>query len=542
MVLKFKFTYKSSDKTLAKFLDFASKQFTSEYKIYQQLDFVYLYIEEKEEVLEKFSQSLSFYIPMSIYYYDIQVEVVDKIPFFDIISLDQEKTISFCPRCLSEVLSKENKNYYNAFKSCNICDGFKNPSFILDNKKVESNEKLFKNIASLINENKRIKIKTLSGTFVFSRINNLDECSSLLVTNISKIAKLIVENKTDIVALVSIEKPMINFKINEIYKQKNNIRKTNINIRYSNDLTLYLLSLQLEKYDISFLNIEEEKSSFDCFLDVNKKNDIFIDIPSIKCFEDKKFILKSNSYPKNLDDIYEKFNEKNKSQFMTVLAENQLFDKSIVNFYISSKNNDGMSYFSNKIDGLVDVSKPLFIPSSIKEIFEQMQKSSAGKRLVDNYKNKFVSEYEKAMNTDISIFKKTSFYSYWQIAQIILNFENNILENANNCYLEKGPRIDYKLSSNKKLFNREFDYISLIKSSMSFKLAGVDEETISLGFIESLAHFIGREVDYINGLYEVQGVSLCGDMFSNNLFTSIVEKSITRNFKIYYNKEFMIQK
>jgi len=201
-----------------------------------------------------------------------------------------------------------------------------------------------------------------------------------------------------------------------------------------------------------------------------------------------------------------------------------------------------MSYFSNKIDGLVDVSKPLFIPSSIKEIFEQMQKSSAGKRLVDNYKNKFVSEYEKAMNTDISIFKKTSFYSYWQIAQIILNFENNILENANNCYLEKGPRIDYKLSSNKKLFNREFDYISLIKSSMSFKLAGVDEETISLGFIESLAHFIGREVDYINGLYEVQGVSLCGDMFSNNLFTSIVEKSITRNFKIYYNKEFMIQK
>ena len=44
-----------------------------------------------------------------------------------------------------------------------------------------------------------------------------------------------------------------------------------------------------------------------------------------------KLILKSNSYPKNLDNIYEKFDEKNKSQFMTVLAENQLFDSSILN-------------------------------------------------------------------------------------------------------------------------------------------------------------------------------------------------------------------
>ena len=77
---------------------------------------------------------------------------------------------------------------------------------------------------------------------------------------------------------------------------------------------------------------------------------------------------------------------------------------------------------------------------------------------------------------------------------------------------------------------------------MSFKLAGVDEETISLGFIESLAHFIGREVDSINESYEVKAVSLCGNMFANNLFLSLVEKSITRDFPIYYNKEFMIQK
>lgn len=542
MVLKFKFTYKSSDKTLAKFLDFASKQFDCEYKIYQELDFIYLYVDGNEEVLGKFSESLSIYIPMSIYYYDVKVEAADELPSLNSISLNQEKIISFCPSCLKKVENEQNKDFYNAFKSCNICDGFENAFFLFENKKVESNIELFEKIAFLINEDKKIKIRTLSGTFIFSKIKMLDICTNLLVTNISKIAQLIVENKTDIVALVSIEKPMISFKINEIYKQKNSIKNTHINIRYSNDLTLYLLSLQLEQYDISFLNIEEENSSFDYFLDVNSKNDIFLDIPFIKCFDDKKLILKSNSYPKTLDKVYEKFDEKNKSQFMTVLAENHLFDSSILNFYISTKDDDGMSYYSEKIDGLVDIVKSFYIPISINEIFEKIQKDNIGKKLIENYKNKFPKDYKKAINTNILMYEKKSFYNYWQIAQIILSFKNNILENANNCFLEKGPRIDYKLFDSKKLFHREFDYISLIKSSISFKLAGVDEETISLGFVESLAHFIGREVDSINESYEVKGVSLCGDIFANDLFTSIVEKSITRNFKIYYNKEFMIQK
>ncbi|PUE66502.1 hypothetical protein [Arcobacter caeni] len=546
MVLKFKFTYKSSDKTLAKFLDFASKQFDCEYKIYQELDFVYLYVKANEEILEKFSESLSVYIPMSIYYYDVQIEVVDEILTLNSICLNEEKTISFCPSCLKEVENTQSKDFYNAFKSCNICDGFEEASFLFEDKKVESNIELFKKIALLINEDKKIKIKTLSGTFIFSKIKTLDESSSLLVTNIRKISQIIVENKTDIVALVSIEKPQINFKINEIYRQKNSVKKTNIDIRYPNDLTLHLLALQLEQYDISFLNIEEENSDFDYFLDIDCKNDIFndifLDIPIIKCFDNKKLILKSNSYPKNLDNVYEKFNEKNKSQFMTVLAENQLFDSSILNFYISTKDDDGMSYYSEKIDGLVDIVESFYIPSSIKEIFEEIQKNDGGKKLVENYKNKFEKEYKKAINTDISMYKNSSFYCYWEIAKIILDFKNSILENANNCFLEKGPRIDYKLFDSKKLFHKKFDYISLIKSSISFKLAGVDEETISLGFIESLAHFIGRKTDTINESYEVKAVSLCGDMFTNDLFTSLVEKSITKNFKIYYNKEFMIQK
>jgi hypothetical protein len=300
------------------------------------------------------------------------------------------------------------------------------------------------------------------------------------------------------------------------------------------------LSKELQKYDINFLDIKEDKE-FDYFLDVKSENDIYLDIPKIKCFDNKKLILESNSYPKKLDLVFEKFKEKNKAQFMTVLWENNLFKESILNFYISSKSNDGISYYSEEIDGLVDIIEPLPIPKSIKDIFEEIEKESKGKKLISNYKTKFPQDYKIALNSPIS-FVNSSFYTYFQIAKIVLNFENEIVQNATECLLKKGARIDYKLFDSKKIFHRKFDYITLFSSAISFKLAGVDERTISLGFIESLANFIANEIDNINSVYAISGISLCGDMFVNDRFNDLVEKSITKNFKIYYNKEFVIQK
>ncbi|MGA1940807.1 hypothetical protein [Arcobacter sp. YIC-310] len=544
MVLEFKFKYLSKNKTFGKFLDLAAKKSSCEYKIVQKLDFIYLYIKCSQESLSDFSNSLSLYLPMSIFYYDVSVNPLDELPNVQSMSLEQDNLISFCPTCLKAVEDEKSKDYYNAFKSCEICDSYKEANFILDNHKVNSSKELFENLAEKINENKKIKIKTLSGTFVFSKLKDLDSSENLLATNLVNISSLVVENRTDIVSLACIEKPSIDFKINEIYKLKNQIKKDFINIRFANDLTLYFLCTELSKLNINFLNIENKENEFDIFLDIEEKTQTnkVLDIPLIKCFENKKFILKSNSYDKSLDVIYSKFEEKNKSQFMTVLAENELFDKSIVNFYISTKDDDGLSFYSQKFDGLIDIVKPFYIPNSIEQFFETMKNDETSSRLLQNYKEKFEDDYNEALKSDISSYKTKSFYNYWKIAKQILCFKEDILENANKCMLEKGPRIDYKLVEDEKLYNREFDYVKLIKSAMSFKLAGVDEETISLGFIESLAHFIGYELDNINSSYDLDGVSLCGDMFRYDIFTALVEKSITKNFNIYYNKEFVIQK
>lgn len=466
--------------------------------------------------------------------------MVKELPSKSSISLFEEKKIPFCQTCLKEVEEEGNKEYYNAFKSCKNCTGFEEAKFIFEKKEIASNKILFEKLALLINEDKKIKIKTLSGIFIFSKLKNIENSSKLLVTNLKNINTLVIEKKAEIEALSSVEKPSIDFEINESYKQKNNIKKEKINIRFSNDLTLLLLSKELEKYEINFLNIEEN-GEFDYFLDVKCKKDIYIDIPKIKCFDNKKLILESNSYPKKLDLVFEKFKEKNKAQFMTVLWENNLFKESILNFYISCKNSDGISYYSEKIDGLVDIIEPLYIPNSIKEIFEGIENKPSGKKLISSYKEKFPQDYKIALNSSIS-FSNNSFYTYFQIAKVVLNFKNEILENVTKSSLEKGSKLDYKLLDSKKIFHRKFDYLALFKTAISLKLKGVDERIISLGFMESLANFIGKEIENINSVYGITGVSLCGDMFTNDKFNFLVEKSITKSFKIYYNKEFVIQK
>ncbi len=562
MILQFKFKYLSNNGTLIKFIKTCASSFECEYKVYKEDEFIVLYVQAPLEVLELFSTSLGTTLPMSIYLYETQVVDVASFPIQESININDDFVLPFCTSCLNEVNNKKSKNYYNSFTSCENCTNIKNKSeFILRNKDSRetflSNEKSFAYFASLINDNKSIKIKTFSGTAIFSKISNIDKCKSILCTNLFNLSSILVASKDEVVALASIEKPLINLKINEIYKNKTSCLKNSIDVRFANDFILYLLSLELEKLNIHFIaydeNIENlensdrsegkediKHSQADYILDFENTFNL-IDIPKIKILSNsRKIILESFSYKQEYLGIYNSFSDHNKGQFMVLLNENNLLNKSIINFYFSSTNGDNISLHSQKVDGLLDILN-IKLPSSIKELFEEIKKDETGESLLNNYKKIFPLEYEKAINTALDKSNQNSFSSLLKIAKIILNFKNDILQNANNALLDKGPRIDYKLYESKNFYNKEFDYTKLFKSAISFKLAGVDDITISLGYIESLAHFIANVVDTTDTCFSLDGVSLCGDMFTNDLFSKIVHKSITKNFKIYYNKDFPIQ-
>jgi len=550
MVLIYKFEYISNNFILIHNLKACLKDFEINYKISKENNFINLYVESEVQILDEFSKSLSTYLPMSIFLKNVEVETVEKFPSFDDINYLDSSPLSFCSKCLKAVEEKNNKNYYNPFIFCDDCgqDLGANTLTLFDGKKEirkSNNIEYFEYTAKLINDGKRVKIKTLSGEFIFSKLDFIDKNEEvnikILSTDLNSISDIFIASKQEIIALASIEKPAINLKVNEIFKAKNILKDESFDVRYANDMILYLLSLELKKYSIKFLAYWKS-DSFDSSLSFDNKNEYKkIDIPKITILDSGEvIILNSNNYDKSLDDVYKEFSEKNKAQFMVLLSENNLLNKTILNIYSSSKDDDGMTLYSSKIDGMIDIFK-YELPRSVTELFDEIKKDPIGEKLLLNYEKSFPLLYKNALDIELSFLKEKSIFNLWKIVSEILGFKMSVLNGAHNALGDKGPRVDYKLFENEKIYNKKFNILKLIQSGISFKLAGADDNLICLGYVESFAHFISSCVDIVNDEMSLDGISLCGDLFADKLISSFVHKSITNNYKIYYNKDFPIQ-
>ena len=536
MVLEFKFKYLSSNNTFVNILDNILSKKGSSYKINRIGDFIFLYVEDEEDRLLKISDEISNELPMSFFLQDFTLEVVPQIPNFDYQYTPDSLRKSYCSNCLTKIEEDSPDFFYNPFVNCEICgttcdvNSFKIEENGVDFK-FDSYKQLFEKLANKIDNNEKVEINGK----IFSKFQKLEkENQTLLCTNADKLSSLVVGSKQKSVILLSLEKPIISFNVNSIYQTNNNCKIKKVDIRASWNIFIYLLSKELSALGINFLNIEKN-------INTNLKisfEDNFKDT-KISITNNKIFLLENSDYSKELDKIYDSAEDDSKGQFLVLINENNLFEKSILNFYISSKNSDAISLYSPKIDGIVDVMK-FNLPENMEEIFSKISESESGKRLFENYKEKFPQNFLDALAFDFSTLKESSYVSLLKIASLVLGIDD-IYEKANEALLQRGPRVDHKLKDSDKVFNKEFELEKFIKSGMSFKLAGVDEKTLSLGYIESFIYFLSDTIDLVNEQFPLDGVSFSGDFIANEFLMKMLDKAINKNHKLYYNKDFPIQ-
>ncbi len=540
MILQYKFKYLSNNNTLTRFLINIAKETNIKYKLTKNEDNINIFVQGDEDEQTNFSNNISSYLPISIFSKESSVELAEKMPDEDCdVNEKKEFNFPFCPKCLKIVEDKKSLDYYNPFVSCDLCHDYKEKT-----KVTKDYKKIFEDIASKIQSGLRVKINSMSGTFIYERVENLKNYENqkdinILCTNLKSLSSVVVVSSTEMVALASIEKPEIDFKVNEVYKSKNIIKTDKVSVRYASDLILYLLSKELSDLKVDFLSYTKE-GDFDENFDFFESDKTKVFIPKIKYLDgDRLVLLKSENYSKNLIKTYKVFKDKSKGQFMVLLHENNLLEKTILNFYTSTQDNDNISLYSDKYDGFVDILNYKF-PKSMQDLFDDINKDETGVKLLENYKNKFPQNYENALKYDINILDKKSIYSFWEIIKTILGFKQTILEGAKVCLLSKGPSIDYKFIPKDKIYNKEFDIVKLVKSGISFKLAGADDNTISLGYVESYVHFLSHIIDEISAEVEVDGMCFTGDFFTEDLAAHLMLNSYSKFYKIYYNKDFVI--
>ncbi|OHE02981.1 MAG: hydrogenase [Sulfurimonas sp. RIFCSPLOWO2_12_36_12] len=539
MILEFSFNYLSSSLVYEKIIIRTVKQFLLKSEILRNGDELFLYVESDDsDELERFANKLSLELPHSIFLHETNVIVVDEMPEGSFVLAEESKPdISFCPKCLGEVMDESNEDYYNVFHECEVC------GYSVEGEK-KSYKENFVNLAKSISDGLVVEVNTFYGKYFVGMLGK--KCNGvdfdIISYALSTVAHYTNATNSEIVAMGAIEKPLIKLKTNIKFKMDfEDITNELIRFKLSDDLVLHLLLSELNKLGINLIFITKEKLPFDVKFDLveykkeSEPIEVVVSDNHIAIVKGEKGLPYNNLENKTLIPHI--------GAFFSVIKEHSLLDKTVVGVNISKEYHNDILVYSKKF-GTIEYLSFAFNFSSIKDVLDSIVSTNGtGKKLVENFKNKFPQHFE-TISAIVFDEKDFNVYKLWGIVSIILGYSKEkdlaksakILEESASSFLgTKGPRIDYKLKS---IENKVYlDPLMTIRTAMSFKLAQVDQLTLSFGVIESFVEFISTQLDEIKEEMKSDAVVVTGSLLENRHLFSKLSKEVSVNHKLYFNKE-----
>lgn len=452
---------------------------------------------EKIEKIEKIIEELSKKIPQSLYLGEVNSNSFDLEYLPKTLKFSKPRdSISFCPECLEH---KEG--------ICEVCA----------QERIPLSQAILEEITKELLEKKNICVKTLSGEHILT----LNPSSRIYCLNAEKILEVCTPTHKELQALASYERPVLRVR-------PFNQEEEYVCISFAQDYVLHLLFDHLRSYGIDFLygGSEAEKTYY--LAESIKKSDEMV------VYENEHFaLLHTANIDTNLVERFETMQSLDKAFLSVIVAENQLEEKNILNFYFSKEGGDKVSLYNSQTQWFNEVMN-FTLPMDLFALISQIESiDQTGEKLIKNYKTKF--PHLLSSNIDFSLFPQ-GIYGIWEIAKIVLGFDDNPLRIAQKNLTKRGVAIDYVFEKD-SVISHTFDLIRCIRSGMSFKLAGVEDELIALGYIESFSHLPSKLYIALRGLLDIDGISLCGDLFSNKMIGDFFYFN-NHQVPIYRNKKF----
>jgi len=539
MILKFSFNYQSSSLIYEKIILRTLGNFALEYKMLRDKEELFLYVEGSDDELEAFAQKLSLELPHSIFLYATDAKIVDEMPQESLVLENEPKSsMPFCPKCLTEVMDETDKNYYNIFHECEVC------GYDVDGEARSYKEELT-GIAKCISEGLTVGINTFYGKFSVGKIDKKHNGKSfdIISYDLGTIAQYTNATNSEIAALGAIEKPFVKLKTNVKFKMDfEDVTDELLRFKMPDDFVLHLLLCELNKLEINLIFITKDEI-------VNDKQ--FELVKQTKKQEPIEIIVGDNhlaiiSGQKGLP--YENLQDSKAlipyiGAFFSVVKEHNLQEKTVVGINISKDYHNNILIYSKKF-GMIEYLSFAFKFDSIEDVFSAIIASNeSGKKLVENFKNSNPEHFEEISSI---IFQSEDFnvYKLWGIVAIVVGLTKEkklseaakVIEENSTLFLgTKGPRIDYKV---KRVDSKVYlDPLMCIRTAMSFKLAKIDDLTLSYGVVESFVEFLSSLADEIKDEMKSDAVVVTGSLLQNRGLFSKLAKEVSANHKLHFNKE-----
>ena len=212
-----------------------------------------------------------------------------------------------------------------------------------------------------------------------------------------------------------------------------------------------------------------------------------------------------------------------------VIDEEEVLELALINKDLVFLNGKEEQFKKERVELDLSLSKPiksiyklgereLFeikLPRDLAQFKELLSQREGGSILLANY---------NLVLHDFKANKAQNIFALFEIAKSLLGFKKEVLVNAREFQGKKGPRIDCKIDK-----EGLFDSIRFLRSCMSFCLAGVDEELLSFGMIESFAYLI---TDLLDNESEEVLIKVVSDIN----FLSVIARRTSKDLGFRYGK------
>lgn len=167
----------------------------------------------------------------------------------------------------------------------------------------------------------------------------------------------------------------------------------------------------------------------------------------------------------------------------------------------------------------------LSVSFDFNQIFNLLKQDEKASRMLQNYATKFPNFYARIVELSKYQLGGANLLDFFQILGFVLGYSEDfctqsVIPLAKECLRPKGPRIDYKILKDDS-FKMALNFSKIMHSAMSFRLAGVENEILSLGILDSLAEFLGNFIWDNAQNFSVQEVTIAGDFFGEKVFLDL---------------------
>lgn len=167
----------------------------------------------------------------------------------------------------------------------------------------------------------------------------------------------------------------------------------------------------------------------------------------------------------------------------------------------------------------------LSVSFDFNKMFNALKQDEKASRMLKNYATKFPNFYARVLELSKYNLGGANLLDFFRILGFVLGYSEDfcaqsVIPLAKECLRPKGPRIDYKILKDDS-FKMALNFSKIMHSAMSFRLAGVENEILSLGILDSLAEFLGNFIWDNAQNFSVQEVTIAGDFFGEKVFLDL---------------------